>query len=207
MAQTTLQPSPEDINFIMSLRDDEDVRAEALLNLATGMPLLKSIRHARCKIARDLRWDGITAPRDKKDEAARRLYKQIMVREKQAGKSDEEAAAAALAVGGKPTHSPNFDYLDHIKNDGDMSPHERLSQTVDPETRMSLMQELDSVSEQMLNFVNAGTRVIGGALGVGQRQAQNLVVKQCKRIVGEQNFKRGGAGQGGLFGFGTGEVA
>lgn len=150
--------SAEDIKVILAIRDDEDVKAVMLLNLASGLSLHKSIRHARSSCARDRLWNGVTPPR----------------------KSRAEKKA------GEKTLAPCFVYMDHAKQVDDSDGCD-LHETIEAEDPVGLMDMRRSVSavfqdsiEAGLDFIGEGTAEIALVIGLSQRRVQQIIVEQVE---------------------------
>lgn len=172
-----------DVSLILKLHDDEDVKSEMLLALVKGKPLDKAIRHTRAACARDKRWNGITPPR-------------LTKMERLEGKEVK-------------TLSPDFHYIDNVRDEDEMPAHERIAAT-DPSDLVDYIRarssEFDQQTEAVLDIARAGAAALGRSFNLTGRRGQQIVQKQVKRVEEARKFKEGGRGQGTLFGF-DGEVA
>lgn len=179
-----------DVSVILKLHDDEDTKSQMLLELSKGKSLDAAVRHARADCARDGRWNGITPPRLTKKEK----------RERQQAKLEGKEVK---------TLSPDFSYLDHDRNEDEMSAHERLA-AVDPSDLIDFIRarthEFDQQTEAVLNIAREGGKALGKSLGLTGRRGQQIIQKQVKNVDEARRFREGGRGQGTLFSF-DGEVA
>ena len=64
--------------------------------------------------------------------------------------------------------------------------------------------ELDQQSEAVLEILHEGTLIKSKKSGLSQRREQQIIKANIEKIAEEQQFRKGGKGQGGLFSFDSG---
>lgn len=121
------------------------------------------------------------------------------------GKPLDIAIRHARAQAARDSRPSGFVSLDERADEGDFGLHEKVA-AADPSDffdhiKKSKSHQFDPQTESVLLPLGNGAAALGRALNRTGRRGQQIVRAQIQRAAGEFEFRGGGKGQGGLFGF------